>query len=147
MTLLTKAIYGLAAFGALFNVFLGGWFYVFHEFPAAMVDDMKTTDVGLKIFEMLWGGAELANWSSASSYLVYAAMVPAIATAPRWARFPPCFMYAFHLMYAMTYQEARLLAPLSYPIENVVIHAILGLSVLALIALPDVEVSGKSKRS
>ena len=78
---------------------------------------------------------------------MYAAMIPAIATAPRWARVPPCCMFAFHMMYAMTFHEARIIAPTPYPTGNVVIHAVLSLSVLLLIALPEPAGAGKSKRS
>ena len=148
MTLMTKAAYGLASLSVVFQTFLGLWFYAFHEFPPAMVEEMQKSADGRVIFQMLWGGSELSNWALAGSYLMYAAMVPAIATAPRWARIPPCVMFAFHMMYAMTFHEARLIAPTPYPTANVVIHAVLSLSVLVLIALPEPKrAAGKSTKS
>ena len=52
------------------------------------------------------------------------------------------------MMYAMTFHEARLIAPTPYPTDNVVVHAVLSLSVLVLIALPEpTGAAGKSKHN
>ena len=56
MTLLTKATYCLASLGVVFHTFLGAWFYAFHEFPPAMVEEMKKSADGREIFKQLWGG-------------------------------------------------------------------------------------------
>ena len=90
----------------------------------------------------------ILSWKAlAGSYLMYAAMIPAIATAPRWARFPPTVLMAVHTLYAMTYHEARLIAPIPYPTVNIIIHAIISLGFLLLLTLPEPHHSGSSNNN
>ena len=135
----------MAGFNFLFYSFMGGYYFLTQKSPLDMIVD-KNDPAGVKIAEMLFGHVpELGRWALASSYLMYAMMIPAIATAPRWARFPPTFMFAFHLMYALTYHEARLIAPTPYPVENIVIHSIISIGMLLLIALPEPQAADKPK--
>ena len=69
------------------------------------------------------------------------------ATAPRWARFPPTVLMAVHTLYAMTYHEARLIAPIPYPTTNIIIHAIISLGFLLLLTLPEPHHSGSSNNN
>ena len=145
MSILTTIAYFMATFNFLFYSFMGGYFFLTQKSPLDMIVD-KNDPAGLKIADMLFTDApELSRWALASSYLIYAMMIPAIATAPRWARCPPTFMFAFHMMYALTYHEARLIAPTPYPTENVVIHSIVSIGMLLLIALPEPQAATKIK--
>ena len=85
-------------FLALFNMaFLGGlgiWYWVHSEFPPPLIEDMKKTEAGTKIFEQMWGGPELGVRAIAGMYVFIAASVPALIAAPRWARIPPAFAFA-----------------------------------------------------
>ena len=134
--LLNAFTYLLATFNFIFLGLLGVWYYMFTEFPSAMVDDMKKTEAGTKIFDQMWGGQELGLRAIAGSYMFTAMAIPAIITAPRWARVPPAFAFAFHMMWNMTYHEARLIEPTPYPPENIAIHALMSLGMLLLVALP-----------
>ena len=84
--LLKIITYVLALFNMAFFGGLGIWYWVHSEFPPPLIEDMKKTEAGTKIFEQMWGGPELGVRAIAGMYVVIAASGPALIAAPRWAR-------------------------------------------------------------